>query len=216
MITYILSGGQLDLPFAEKILGQREDKVIIAADRGVEACEKLGITPDYIIGDFDSVSEAGQAFLQGYTGTVVSLNPVKDDTDTEAALHLAFDNTQGDIVILGGTGTRLDHVMGNISILRQGIERGRRVLLVDPYNRIRVVEGRLSIEKEKQFGDYVSVFPLEGRAEGVTLTGFFYPLQDAVLEGASSLGVSNEIVEARADISVKNGCLLVIESRDEK
>lgn len=216
MVTYILSGGQLDPAFAEKMLGQCEDKVIIAADRGVEACEKLGVTPDYIIGDFDSVSEAGQEFLQRYTGMVVSLNSVKDDTDTEAALQLAFDKTQGDIIILGGTGTRLDHVMGNISILRQGIERGRSVFLVDPYNRIRVVEGKLSIEKEKQFGEYVSVFPLEGKAEGVTLTGFYYPLRDAVLEGASSLGVSNEIVEERADISVKKGCLLVIESRDEK
>ena len=146
----------------------------------------------------------------------MSLNPVKDDTDTEAALHLAFHKTQGDIVILGGTGTRLDHVMGNISILKQGIAQGRKVLLMDPYNRIQMVKSQLLIEKGEQFGKYVSVFPLDGRAEGVTLKGFFYPLDNATLESDSSLGVSNEITGEVGEIFVKSGLLLVIESRDEK
>lgn len=204
------------MPFARELMEQDDKKMVIAADRGVEACVKLGITPDFIIGDFDSVSEEGKEYLSQYKGTVVSLNPVKDDTDTEAALHLAFHKTQGDIVILGGTGTRLDHVMGNISILKQGIAQGRKVLLMDPYNRIQMVKSQLLIEKGEQFGKYVSVFPLDGRAEGVTLKGFFYPLDNATLESDSSLGVSNEITGEVGEIFVKSGLLLVIESRDEK
>ena len=215
MTTYIISGGQLDLSFVRELLEQDENPCIIAADRGVEACVQLQLTPDYIIGDFDSVSDKGKEFIRQFGGTTVPLQPVKDDTDTEAALHLAFEKTQGDIVILGGTGTRLDHVMGNLSILMQGIAKARRVILMDPYNRIRVVADHVSIKKSEQFGRYVSVFPMGDRAEGVTLEGFFYPLQDAVLMGDSSLGVSNVIVGEIAKISVTKGCLLVIESRDE-
>ena len=81
------------MPFARELMEQDDKKMVIAADRGVEACVKLGITPDFIIGDFDSVSEEGKEYLSQYKGTVVSLNPVKDDTDTEAALHLAFHKT---------------------------------------------------------------------------------------------------------------------------
>lgn len=216
MITYILSGGQLDLDFVGEILSLNEKRIIIAADRGVEACDKLGVMPDYVIGDFDSISQEGKTFLEVYAGEKVCLNPVKDATDTEAALHLAFDKTKGDIVILGGTGTRLDHVMGNISILRQGISKNRKVILMDAYNRMQIVTNHLSIEKAKQFGKYVSIFPLGGKAEGVMLQGFFYPLQDATLEGDSSLGVSNEIVDEKGVISVTTGQLLVIESRDKK
>lgn len=216
MTTFIISGGQLDLTFAGEVLCKEEEVTVIAADRGAEACAKLRITPDYIIGDFDSISEEGKEFLANYHGNMVTLHPVKDDTDTEAALHLAFDKTEGDIVILGGIGTRLDHVIGNISILRQGITKNRKVILLDAYNRIQVVSDCLTIDRETQFGKYVSIFPMGGVAKGVRLQGFYYPLEDATLVGDSSLGVSNEIVEEKGEISVREGCLLVIESRDEK
>ena len=142
------------------------------------------------------------------------LQPIKDDTDTEAALMLALERTEGDIVILGGTGTRLDHVLGNISILGKAFSFHRNVVLLDSHNRICLVKDAWSIAKKEQFGNYVSVFPMQGVARGVTMKGFYYPLTDVTLTGYTSLGVSNEIVDEKASVFVREGVLIVIESRD--
>lgn len=216
MMTFIISGGQIELPFLKEVLDEAHDKRVIAVDKGLESCLALEVCPDYIIGDFDSVSAEGEAFLQKQEDITFRLNPIKDDTDTEAALHLAFEKTVGDIVILGGTGTRLDHVMGNISILGQGLSRGRKIVLLDAYNRMQLVDKELFIEKNQQFGDFVSIFPYGGVAEGVTLKGFYYPLDNATLQVDSSLGISNEIVDKVGEITVSKGRLLVVESRDKK
>ena len=85
---------------------------------------------------------------------------------------------------------------------------------MDEHNRIRLVKDRLVLEKKEQFGKYVSVVPLWKQAKGVTLKGFAYPLENAVMEGFTSLGISNEIAEDRAEISVEEGILIVIESKD--
>lgn len=215
MGTYIFSGGELNPSFAEKVMEKDTEVVtVIAADKGVESCSAMGVEPDYIVGDFDSTSDSMKEYLDNRRDRVTRLNPIKDDTDTEAALRLAFEKTKGDIIIFGGTGTRLDHVLGNISILGLGFEENRQVFLVDEHNRIRLVKDHLVLEKKEQFGKYVSVVPLWKQAKGVTLKGFAYPLENAVMEGFTSLGISNEIAEDRAEISVEEGILIVIESKD--
>ena len=215
MGTYIFSGGELNPSLAEKVMEKDTEVVtVIAADKGVESCSAMGVEPDYIVGYFDSTSDSMKEYLDNRRDRVTRLNPIKDDTDTEAALRLAFEKTKGDIIIFGGTGTRLDHVLGNISILGLGFEENRQVFLVDEHNRIRLVKDRLVLEKKEQFGKYVSVVPLWKQAKGVTLKGFAYPLENAVMEGFTSLGISNEIAEDRAEISVEEGILIVIESKD--
>lgn len=216
MSCVIVAGGQLDEPLLQRMI-QTAD-VVIAADRGLEALQRLGIRPHYIIGDFDSASHETVASLEDYETMpdveVIRLCPEKDDTDTEAALQLAFSKSDGDITILGGTGSRLDHVLGNIAVLGQGLERGRSVCLVDAHNRIRMIDRELILDKHTQYGTYVSVFPYGERACGVTMDGFYYPLSVATLEGYNSLGVSNEITAEQGVIRVKQGALIVIESRD--
>lgn len=215
MSTYIFSGGKLCPDFVSDVLKKDTgEATIIAADKGVEGCVAVGVEPDYIVGDFDSVTDAMGDYLKARKDKVIRLNPVKDDTDTEAALRLAFEKTAGDIIIFGGTGTRLDHVLGNISILGLGFERNRQVILMDEHNRIRLVRDNLILKKKEQFGKYVSVVPLWQQAKGVTLQGFAYPLRDAVMEGYTSLGISNEIREETATITVREGILIIIESRD--
>ena len=145
---------------------------------------------------------------------ILRLNPIKDDTDTEFVIREAIRRGAKEITVLGATGTRLDHVMANVYLLGIGLEESVQIQLVDAHNRIRMTSDRLEISKKNQFGDFVSVLPVRGDAKGVTLTGMKYPLQDADINCFSSLGISNEIVEDSAKISVKNGTLLVIESRD--
>lgn len=212
--TFILAGGSMSLPFLEEQFKAYPDHVIIAADRGLESCVALGITPDFVIGDFDSLDPKVKEKFLSYEENVTRLNPVKDDTDTEAALHLAFEKTAGDIFILGGTGTRLDHVLGNISILAQGLARGRRVQLLDEHNRIRVADQPLTIKKKEQFGKYVSLLPLTTEVSGLTLEGMAYPLYQYTLRSDTSIGISNEIRDEEAKISFDQGILIVVESRD--
>ncbi len=112
----------------ENVIKEHAGATIIAADRGLEACMKLQIEPDYVIGDFDSLDEQVKDAFLADRRNVTKLNPIKDDTDSEAALHLAFEKTKGVSFFLGGTGTRLDrNVFGNIAILGQGFVQDRHI-----------------------------------------------------------------------------------------
>lgn len=123
------------------------------------------------------------------------------------------------IVILGATGSRLDHVLGSIAVLGQalGARAGRGIpsCILDPRNRIRLVDPDhpLTLAREDQWGTYLSLIPFGGPCRGVTLRGTAYPLENADLDLYSSRGVSNEIV-SRASLSLREGCLLLIESQD--
>lgn len=215
----IISGGHIDDVFALKWLEKSTYDTLIAADSGMNFLYRNGIMPDVIAGDFDSVDEAAYAyFMREDSATkpeILRLNPMKDDTDTEFVLREAIRRGATEITILGGTGTRLDHVMGNIHLLGIGLQENLQIQLVDVHNRIRMMTGEICIRKQEQFGQFVSLLPFDGNAKGVTLTGFKYPLENHTIESFCSLGISNEIVEEEAWIYVREGILLVIESRDQ-
>ena len=215
MRAVIISGGHIDDAFALDWLGKNEYDCMIAADSGMNFLHRNGIVPDVIAGDFDSVEGESLAYFQGLNNVqVMKLNPIRDDTDTEFVIREAIRRGATDITVLGATGTRLDHMLANVNLLGIGVEEGVSIQLVDKYNRIRMIDTYMEIRKSEQFGDFVSVLPVRGDAKGVTLEGMKYPLKDADIACFSSLGVSNEIVEDVAKISVKQGVLLVIESRD--
>lgn len=222
MTVFLISGGNVDLDFTRDFIEKnKSDKsLLIACDKGLESCLSMELIPDIVIGDFDSVDEA--AFLKLETESeIVKLNPIKDDTDTEAALRIAFERTKYDdcIYVMGATGSRIDHVLGNISLLGLGLLNDRFVIMVDPNNYIQMLGPKETLEIEKsgelgQFGKYVSVFPYGGKASGVTMKGFKYPLNRATLEGFNTLTVSNEIEAQVAEIYVDSGYLIVCESID--
>ena len=211
----VVSGGQIDDRFALGWMKSNAYDCIIAADSGMNFLHRNGIVPDIIAGDFDSVDDDSlDEFSSLSEVEMLRLNPVKDDTDTEFVIREAIRRGATSISVLGATGTRLDHVLANVYLLGIGLEEGVTIQLVDAHNRIRMTEDVLEISKREQFGDYVSVLPVKGDAKGVTLEGMRYPLSDADVNCFSSLGVSNEIVDDVAKISVKQGTLLVIESKD--
>lgn len=215
MRVVIISGGHIDDAFALNWLEKNEYDCMIAADSGMNFLHRNGITPDMIAGDFDSANRDSVAYFQDLNGVqIIKLNPVKDDTDTEFVIREAIRRGAKEIAVLGATGTRLDHVLANINLLGIGLEEGVSIQLVDKYNRIRMTSSSLEIRREEQFGSYVSVLPVKGDAKGVTLEGMKYPLENADIACFSSLGVSNEIEQEFARISVEQGILLVIESRD--
>ena len=220
MIVFIIAGGDINPEFAKGFIADHSiDKTLfIACDSGFESCLDLGVNPDIVVGDFDSISDEGLSKIEASRAEIVKLNPIKDDTDTEAALLIAFERTKDidEIYILGGTGARIDHTLGNINLLGLGLKHDRDVILVDERNYILMLAPgwTLELEKGNQFGKYVSVFPYAGAASGVTMKGFKYPLHRATLEGFNTLTVSNEIVDDFATIHVAEGYLIVCESRD--
>lgn len=211
----IVSGGSLNKEFVTKVVGQGRYDRILAADSGMNALYAAAVTPDIIIGDFDSADEKILAFFQQNKAIdFCTLNPEKDDTDTEFAIRESIRRGADSITIIGGTGTRLDHVLGNISLLGIGFEEQISMELLDEHNRIRMIQKPLTLEKDAQYGKYVSLIPFGGDVQGITLRGFKYPLSDYTMGGFNSLGISNEIVDEKAVIELTGGSLLVIESHD--
>lgn len=215
MKVIIISGGYIDDTFATEWLQKNKYDLLIAADSGMNFLYRVGIVPDVIAGDFDSVSEESLSAFSGYDKVeILRLNPIKDDTDTEFVIREAIRRGAREITLLGATGTRLDHVMANVYLLGIGLEEGVCMEMVDAHNRIRMINSSLEINRDEQFGSFVSVLPVKGEAMGVSLEGMKYPLKKANITPFSSLGISNEIAEENAKIQVEDGVLLVIESRD--
>ena len=211
----IISGGSLDPDFALAFLREEKPELLIGADRGICFLKEKGIHPTHIVGDFDSASgDALEYFKQFPEIPIRTFNPVKDFTDTAIAMELAMEEGADRIYILGGTGTRLDHVVANIKLLSHALERKKECILMDAHNRIRLIDQPLTIEKKKQYGKYVSLFAFGGQVKGLTLRGFFYPLTEYDLEAENPLGVSNEITAENGEISFSSGKLLVMESKD--
>ena len=178
--------------------------LIIAADAGYRVCQALGIVPDLLLGDFDSMEQPSD-FAN------IHRSPVeKDDTDTMLAVKTALEQGCDTVYLYGGTGgKRLDHTLANLQTLLYLRRRGARGWLYDDDFVWTVVENEsLTIEKTVEWGLF-SAFCLGDRAEGIDETGFQYPLTDAVLTPEFPLGVSNHILEPVAVVTVRKGALAV-------
>lgn len=188
---------------------------IIAGDKGLEALYQLKIIPNHVVGDFDSVSPEILEFYKKQSQIIFhTFNAEKDNTDTDIALKLAIQLKSSKITILGALGKRMDHAIANIHILKDALEANIPCQIIDEYNRIYLINKEMTLEKDKVYGKYVSLIPLTSTVEGLTLTGFKYPLNHYTLPIGTSLGISNEIITDTAHIEMKNGILIVIESRD--
>ncbi len=215
MKVIIISGGNIDEDFALDFLeNERYDK-IVAADRGMEFCRKNDIEIDEIIGDFDSVDQKVLSYYKTQNVRIHTLCPQKDDSDTQSALKLAKEAGAKEVVLLGGTGTRLDHVWANVQLVAACRQEGIKLQIYDAHNYISVWTEGFTLERKKQFGTYVSFFSLGDHVNNLTLNGFKYALNGYYLKNTDSgLTVSNEIIEEKAQVTFDSGMLLMIQSRD--
>ena len=215
----ILTGGRLDLQFAKDYLQKSDWDFLIVVDGGAHYALQLGLSIDAAVGDFDTLSREEFALLSRDPGIAWDIHiPQKDETDTELAIYTAEKLGVRKITILGATGGRIDHELSNLHMLAYCLERGIEAELVDPQNRISLFRDRKVFDREQTYGKYISFIPLTERVEGLTLTGFLYPLQDKTLSIGIESGrcVSNELAGEKAEASLKSGILICIESRDRK
>lgn len=177
---------------------------VVAADAGYRTCLREGVTPDLLIGDFDSMEPPADY------AHVRRLPVEKDDTDTLAALREGLGRGCDTFYIYGGTGgKRLDHTLANLQSLLFLRRRGARGFLYGDDFLWTVIENEeLRVEKTVEWG-LLSVFCLGDRAEGVRESGVQYPLEDGALSPEFPLGVSNHILEPEARICVRKGALAV-------
>lgn len=215
MRTVIISGGTIEKEFAAEFLSSMDFSVIIGVDSGLHFLKEVEIMPTHIIGDFDSVySEIYEYFKMNSMCHWRELVPEKDATDTQEAILWAMELESTEIWIMGGTGSRVDHLLGNIQTMQLPIKKGVACFMVDAHNKICLLNQGITIKKEEQFGNFVSLLPLSTQVEGLTLKGFKYPLEKHTLTNDSALGVSNEIIHESAEISFENGILIMIQSKD--
>ncbi len=188
--------------------------VTIAADGGLQHADRACRTVDVIVGDLDSVDGAA-LFRAREAGTEVVAHPTdKDATDLDLALMLALERWDAPhrpkVLVVGGHGGRLDHLLGNLLLLTADRYMGLDLHGWLGTDVVHVVRDR--VEFHRGSGEIVSLLAVDGSADGVTTTGLRFPLIDATLAAGSSLGLSNSLLAETAAVTVRSGVLLAVQS----
>lgn len=214
---YIVGAGDFTNSFRPS-----EEDFTIAADAGFAYLDRAGITPDVVVGDFDSLGAPPEH------QNIMQSPEEKDDTDMMLAVNEALKQGYKTIVIDGALGGRPDHTMANYQILAKIASMGARgILLGHDMSATVVKNGAISFFSKQPIStktgnskasedkkDFISIFCFGSKAEGVNLSGLKYNLEDGTLKSDYPIGVSNEFTDEDADISVVNGMLLILWTGD--
>ena len=219
LTAVIVIGGLPPVPGVVAALPKYD--LVIAADSGLHGAIALGLKVDAVIGDMDSVDPTILNEAQ-YSGIYIERSPrEKDNTDTELALLYAVARGATRIVLVTGGGGRLDHQLGVLNVLLHPKLSGARVEMFWDIAHVIVVRGGASANVTGQIGEQVGLLAVGGAATGITTSGLRWALDSENLASHSTRGVSNELVEATATVSLQTGNLFIIkpnalEVRNEK
>lgn len=209
----IITGGALEETFLTYYMDRHPAELRIVVDGALEVTHRLGIKPDYIVGDFDTVNND---LLEHYEKSIILRHPPeKDQTDTELAIETALAAGCRELVFFGATGSRLDHSLGNIFLLERMVKQGVSAELLNENNRLYLKNQSFTLQRNNTWGDYLSLLPLSETVEGVTLTGFKYPVERLTFYRDCTLGISNEITAEEARVEFSKGTFIVVESKDK-
>lgn len=200
-----------DYAFCQPEIAQAD--VIICCDAGMHHAKALGITPDYIVGDFDSVAPE---VLEEYRKAGISIRQFpthKNETDMQLGMLLALELGATQMTLIGGIGSRLDHTLANAHLLLHLLKKGVQAVLLNEKNRVVLIDREIILHGKA--GDLVSTIPLSMQVKGLTLEGLEYPLQNYDLALDDDLiAVSNVMLAESAKVSIADGYLFVIQSQD--
>lgn len=181
----------------------REDDFYICCDSGLKHREKLGINPNLIVGDFDSYKNPHMDV------ETIILPCEKDDTDTVFAVKEALSRGFQDFLLVGVIGGRLDHTLGNVSLLLMLDAQGKEAMALDDFSEMQIVSDQPA-QIENRYA-YFSLLNISGTAQGITIKNAKYPLAEAEISCEYQYGISNEVLPGKyAVVTVKQGRLLLI------
>ncbi len=203
--------GSGDLTVSE--VAKKEGDFVIALDGGIGYCDFLHLEPDLVIGDFDSVTEEEQKAVEilerEVPDQVIRLQPEKDDTDMLYGIKYALGLGYREFRLYGATGGRLDHTLANIQCLLYLKNHDASGYLMDGNGMIMVLKDE-AVSFQENLEGVLSLFALGERAEGVNIRGMKYPLENATITNDFPIGISNEFIGEKAEISVTKGELVCI------
>ncbi|OPX42355.1 thiamine pyrophosphokinase [Ruminiclostridium hungatei] len=185
---------------------------VISVDGGAAHLRRLGIVPDMLLGDFDSAQKEDIEYFKGLGIQVAQFPAEKDMTDSELAIEKALELGANEVVFIGAVGTRFDHSMANIFLLKKLMDKKVKAYIADEHNLIYMFDKTFSLPGMESYK--LSLVPVSLTVTGVTTTGLKYPLDNATMELGTSWGVSNEFVAETATVTIGEGILLVCVSRD--
>lgn len=207
----IVSSGEIkDYELLDKIVNENE--YIVCADGGFSHLLKIDKFPNVVLGDLDSIGKEELCILENKNIGIQKFPSMKDETDTELCINFLLKKGFKDITLMGVIGTRLDHTLANIYLLKKIYNFGAKACIIDENNSIYYSDERISLEKKE--GLFISIIPISEDGIVVSLNGFLYPLKRAHLKFSSTRGISNKIIEKSGDIIFHKGEALIIESKD--
>jgi thiamine pyrophosphokinase len=209
-VTIVLAGGD---PVEPSLRTRLPDaSYVVAADSGLHAADVLGLRVDRVVGDFDSVDPDALDAAVARGATVDRHPTAKDATDLELALHDAVAQDSPRIVLVGGDGGRLDHLLANVLLLASPAFADRHVEAHVGDARLTIVHGgRGAVTLDGEEGSLLTLLPLCGPAIGVVTSGLEYPLRHEDLPCGTSRGVSNVMAATPAMVELDRGTLLVVQ-----
>ena len=207
----IISSGTITDYNKLKLVIEKND-FVICADGGTNHIMKVNKYPDLVIGDLDSINQETLNFIEKNKIPIQKFPTIKDDTDTGIALEYLIKKGFKEITLMGVTGTRQDHTMANIFLLDYINGKNIKGTIIDDNNIIYLVDDYLRLEYMNN--SFVSVIPITEKGIEISLSGFFYNLNNIKIKFGSTYGISNKVIEEYGEIKIHNGKALVFISRD--
>lgn len=206
----VIAGGEWDAAWGKGQL--QEVDFLVCADSGGDAALAAGRVPDLLIGDLDSISEAGLSEIRRSGVKIEQYPQAKDETDLELALKDAITKARAagekDILLYGASGGRIDHFLGNVALMLKAAFQGLRLILKDPQHEVWVLHGKQRIQGA--VGQEISLIALTEKAI-VRTEGLAYPLNAESLWQYSPRGISNVFLGEEATVEVSEGYVLVVQ-----
>lgn len=207
-IVFLICGGPIgDLNFLRTEREHHRPLGLVCADGGARHIHALGLLPDLIVGDMDSLDGELQRDFVRQGSRIMRYPGAKDETDAQLALEMVFMMAPDEIRIYGALGARIDHTLANLSLLIAAADQGIEARLLDEWCEMFLIRQRAVIEGG--IGQTVSLFAF-GDVTGVNLEGFEYPLQNATITLSKPIGISNRLTSTQGIISVGSGDLLAL------
>ena len=211
-VCILLNGKINDYSIIKQFINNQNYDYIICADGGANHAYKMNITPNYIIGDSDSINKEVIDFYKKQNVLFEEFPSKKNETDSELCILLSKSLNASKIDLFGTLGGRIDHILANINLLYYIREQEIIPRIISEQEEIYIATNEC-VKIKGNVNDIISIIPIKGDAKGVTLENLEYPLNNYDMNYSTPLGISNIMLSEECKIAVKKGSLLIIRNK---